>query len=84
VRLAGARKLSLTLWQAPEQEKNPLTCITPTSSAYQKKKAASEMKNGLFQIWLHRVDEFLNCFLYENIFETNPQFQAVELALAGM
>ena len=26
--------------------------------------------------WLHRVDEFRNCFLYENIFETNPQFQA--------
>jgi hypothetical protein len=32
--------------------------------------------------WLHRVDEFRNCFLYENIFETNPQFQAVELAIA--
>src|SRR5262245_28929324 len=32
--------------------------------------------------WLHRVDEFRNCFLYENVFETNPQFQAVELAIA--
>ena len=24
--------------------------------------------------WLHRVDEFRNCLLYANIFETNPQF----------
>jgi hypothetical protein len=32
--------------------------------------------------WLHRVDELRNCFLYENIVETNPQFQAVELAVA--
>jgi DNA-binding NarL/FixJ family response regulator len=30
------------------------------------------------------VDEFRNCFLYENIVETNPQFQAIELAIARM
>src|SRR5262245_33201922 len=34
--------------------------------------------------WLHRADEFRNYFLYENILETNPQFQAVELAIARM
>jgi len=34
--------------------------------------------------WLHRVDEFRNCFLYGNILEINPQFQAVELAIARM
>ena len=37
--------------------------------------------------WLHRVDEFRNCFLHflhENIFETNPEFQAVELAISRM
>ena len=49
-----------------------------------KRKATSRMKSGLSEIWLHRVDEFRNCFLYENIFETNPQFQAVELAIARM
>jgi hypothetical protein len=54
------------------------------NSAYQKRKATSQLKNGLSEIWLHRVDEFRNCFLYENIFETNPQFQAVELAMARM
>jgi len=32
------------------------------------------VKSGLFEIWLHRVDEFRNCFLYENVFETNLQF----------
>jgi hypothetical protein len=46
------------------------------------KKAAHQVKSGLFQIWLHKVDEFRNCFLYENVFETNLQFQAVELAIA--
>jgi hypothetical protein len=30
------------------------------------------------------VDEFRNCFLHENILETNPQFQAVELAIGRM
>jgi len=35
-------------------------------------------------VCLNRVDEFRNCFLYENILETNPQFQAVELAIARM
>ena len=51
-------------------------------AAYQKTKATSRMKKWPFQIWLHRVDEFRNCFLYENIFETNPHIQAVELAIA--
>ena len=49
-----------------------------------KEKGRSQVRNGLFDIWLHRVDEFRNCFLYENILETNPQFQAVELAIARM
>jgi hypothetical protein len=30
------------------------------------------------------VDEFRNCFLYENVLETNPKFQTVELAIARM
>ena len=55
-----------------------------TNGVDQKKKAASQVKSGLFEIWLHRVDEFRNCFLYENVFETNLQFQAVELAIARM
>jgi hypothetical protein len=46
------------------------------------KKAASQLKSGLSEIWLHRVDEFRNCFLYENVLETNPYFQTVELAIA--
>jgi hypothetical protein len=41
-------------------------------------------ESGLSEIGLHRVDEFRNCFLYKNIFETIPQFQAVELAIARM
>jgi len=44
-----------------------------------KGEAASQVKSCPSS-WLHRVDEFRNCFLYENIFETNPQFQAVEIA----
>jgi hypothetical protein len=50
----------------------------------ERKKATSRVKSGLSKIWIHRVDEFRNCFLYENAFETNPQFQAVELAIARM
>jgi hypothetical protein len=49
-----------------------------------KEKGRSQVRNGLSDIWLHRVDEFRNCFLYENIPETNAQFQAVELAIARM
>jgi hypothetical protein len=49
-----------------------------------KEKGRSQVRNGLFDIWLNRVDEFRNCFLYENIPETNAQFQAVELAIARM
>jgi len=30
------------------------------------------------------LDEFRNCFLYENTLETNPHFQALELALASL
>jgi hypothetical protein len=55
-----------------------------TKVAYEDKKAASQVKSGLLEIWLHRVHEFRNCFLYENILETNPQFQAVELAISRM
>jgi hypothetical protein len=55
-----------------------------TKVAYEAKKAASQVKSGLLEIWLHRMDEFRNCFLYENIFETNPKFQTVELAIARM
>jgi hypothetical protein len=43
-----------------------------------KEKGRSQVRNSRSEIWLRRVDEFRNCFLYENIFETNPQFQAVE------
>jgi hypothetical protein len=32
--------------------------------------------------WLPHLDEFRNFFLYENILETNPFFQTVELELA--
>jgi hypothetical protein len=49
-----------------------------------KEKGRSQVRNGLFDIWLNRVDEFRNWFLYENIPETNAQFQAVELAIARM
>jgi hypothetical protein len=64
--------------------KKPFDMLALTKVAYEDKKAASQVKSGLFEIWLHRVDEFRNCFLFENIFETNPQFQAVELAIARM
>jgi hypothetical protein len=50
----------------------------------EKQKATFHPRSGLSENWLHRVDEFRNCFLYENIFETNPQFQAIELAIARM
>ena len=32
-----------------------------------KEKGRSQVRNGLFDIWLNRVDEFRNCFLHENI-----------------
>ena len=41
-------------------------------------------KWGSFQLWLSILDGFLNFFLYENILETNPSFQAVELGLAKL
>jgi hypothetical protein len=49
-----------------------------------KEKGHFGLKSGLSEIWLHRVDDFRNCFLYENMLETNPQFQAVELVIARM
>ena len=64
--------------------KKPFDILALTKVAYEAKKAASQVKSGLFEIWVHRVDEFRNCFLYENILETNPQFQAVELAISRM
>jgi site-specific DNA recombinase len=61
--------------------RKPFDILALTNAAYQKRKATSRVKSGLSDIWLHRVDEFRNCFLHENIVETNPLFQAVEHAI---
>jgi hypothetical protein len=67
----------------PFNYRKPLDVLGFPKSADQKQKATSRVKSGLSNIRLHRMDEFRNCFLYGNLLEINPQFQAVELAIAG-
>ena len=42
------------------------------------------VKGASRQKWLPHLDELRNAFLYESIVETNPHFQAVELALVRL
>jgi hypothetical protein len=64
---------------------NPKLVEATLISFLHARKSFDVVAEGLSRLnWLHRVDDFRNCFLYENMLETNPQFQAVELVIARM